>query len=211
MSKKLAIFIIMGIGIERVYSSPVLIWQKKYHHYTAYDMVCDRNGNLFLTGISNDAIYTIKVSPQGQIIWQSSIDPSATLEVSFGLILDNLNNCIYATGYANFEENDLYLVKYDALSGDTFYTKHFNYYEPGGEVGRSIDLYEDGRKIVIVGHIREWQGILLPVYPVIYEIDADSGNCINTAYYSPYGADQVGFWGENGYVSILIMDLLLVV
>jgi len=197
MCKKITVLFVMGIYIKAVYSQPQLVWSKTYWCPIAYDMICDKNGYIYFTGTDMENVYTVKISPQGNILWQSKVDliPNS-MDWGMTMVLNEEENILYVAGGGGIDINffDLYVLKYNANTGDTIWVKSFDLY--ADDIARDMEFWND--KIVIAGHSPDFLGNEI-VYPFICIIDTN-GNLITYQFYG-FSTAASAFWNIKPYVN----------
>ncbi|ALM50476.1 hypothetical protein AMR72_17235 [Flavobacterium psychrophilum] len=126
-----------------------------------YAMVTDAQGNTYITGGSSNEnqpagdFFTMKVSPQGAILWQVRI-PAAKYAVEYGmrLLLDNDGNLVVTGLKWNGSDMDILTVKYSP-EGVQLWTTIFNSPYEGIDIPTAIKSGPDGA-IYITGI--SWSG-----------------------------------------------------
>jgi uncharacterized delta-60 repeat protein len=126
-----------------------------------FDMVTDAEGNTYVTGGSSNEsqpagdFFTMKISPQGTILWQVRI-PAAKYAVEYGmkLLLDTNGNLVVTGLKWNGNDMDIYTIKYSP-AGSQLWTTTYNSPYQGIEAPSAITSGPDG-SIYITGI--SWSG-----------------------------------------------------
>ncbi|RZJ39429.1 MAG: hypothetical protein EOO18_00600, partial [Chryseobacterium sp.] len=115
-----------------------------------YASVTDGSGNTYITGGSSSEeqssgdFFTIKVGPDGQILWQKR-EPAAQFAVEYGMHLafDNLGNIIASGLKWNGKDMDIRVIKYDT-NGTKLWEKTYDSGKDGLEVPNSMTTDASG-------------------------------------------------------------------
>jgi hypothetical protein len=123
----------------------------------AEDIVVDLDDNAYVTGQvqreDNSDIGTVKYSSDGIQLWVSFYDGPIDTDWPKAIAVDDSGKYIYVAGYTQVDENgvdhDWILIKIDADTGDTLWTRIYgsaNFFEFAGHVavGHSGDVYVAG-------------------------------------------------------------------
>ncbi len=115
-----------------------------------YASVTDGSGNTYITGGSSSEeqssgdFFTIKVGPDGQLLWQKR-EPAAQFAVEYGMHLafDNLGNIIASGLKWNGKDMDIRVIKYDT-NGTKLWEKTYDSGKDGLEVPNSMTTDASG-------------------------------------------------------------------
>jgi len=121
-----------------------------------FDMASDAQGNTYITGGSSNEnwpagdFFTMKVSPQGTILWQARI-PAEKYAVEYGmkLLLDNEGNVVVTGLEWNGNDMDIRTIKYSP-DGTTLWTSNYNSPHLGVDAPAAMVIGTDG-SIYITG------------------------------------------------------------
>lgn len=127
-----------------------VLWEREYCEGTinrAFAVATDRFGNVIVTGLKKYAhtsrfYYTIKYSPNGNILWTREHD-SGIDDAAYGVAVDSFNNII-VTGSAN---NNYYTIKYSP-NGDVVWTREHDSGSTDEAYGVAVDSFNN---IIVTG------------------------------------------------------------
>ncbi|MBB6067567.1 SBBP repeat-containing protein [Methanococcus maripaludis] len=117
------------------------VWNDTFGYGYGWDIAVDGDGNSYVTGGSKDVI-TLKYSPNGTRLWNSTLDFGATSERGNSIALDESGNA-YVTGRGN---DNFVTIKY-APNGTILWNNSYDYMG-SSDGGNSIALDNDGNAYV---------------------------------------------------------------
>lgn len=221
MSKKL-IFSIFFVLISTITGFSQPNWSKLYGHAgqdSAVAISVNSTNMLFVTGAtnptgSNSDVVTIRYNPAtGDTMWVKMIKGSANLS-DYPTAITSDNAFVYVTGWLFNPGRDMFVAKYNALTGDTLWMRTYNGSGNGGDYSFAVqtdaagNVYMAGRsdiggsqKCTILKY--NAAGVLASGFPFIYtgplstaldevhsmKIDA-AGNIYTTGKSGPAGLED---------------------
>lgn len=164
-----------------------------------YAMVTDAQGNTYVTGGSSNEsqpagdIFTMKVSPQGTILWQVRI-PAAKYAVEYGtkLVLDTDGNLVVTGLKWNGNDMDIFTVKYSP-EGAQLWQSIFNSPYEGIDIPSAIKSGPDGA-IYITGI--SWSGASVDYITLKYSTNG------TLAWQARNNGNGGEFWNEATAVAV---------
>lgn len=123
-----------------------------------FQSVTDNSGYTYLTGTSSNEdapqsnIFTIKVSPDGEIIWEVR-EPTLdfVLVIGYTITLDADNNPIVSGTHWNGQDMDIKTVKYDGQDGTTIWSSVFDGGYGGLDYPKAVTTDMEGN-IIVAGY-----------------------------------------------------------
>jgi hypothetical protein len=128
MKTALVLFALTGFSVM---AQPYVAWvvEHRHLHYETIHQTMDEAGNLHVTAATdsgtNSDIITIKIDPNGQVLWQRQFDGFGSWDGPAGLAVDGDGNVCVAgiTTFTPFDR-DMVTLKYDA-AGKLLWAKMF--------------------------------------------------------------------------------------
>lgn len=123
-----------------------------------FKSVTDTNGNTYVTGMSSDEesptgnIFTIKVNPEGEIIWEAREHTSDFIEeTGYAITLDANDNPVVSGSYWNGHDMDIKTIKYDTSDGSAIWSSVFDGGRQGLDYPRVNTIDSEGN-IIVAGY-----------------------------------------------------------
>jgi len=121
-----------------------------------FSMGCavDSSGNLYVTGWSkngaNNDYLTIKINTAtGDTLWARSYNgPADSTDNAFGCVVDGMGNLYVTGGSHNGINMDYLTIKYNAVTGDTLWTRRYNGPADGSDIAYACAVDGSGNLYV---------------------------------------------------------------
>lgn len=137
---------------------------KQVHRQQAVASAVDGLGNLVIAGFrnlttdTNDDFWTVKMAPDGTVLWRKNYNRNGGSDQATTLIID-ANNDVVVTGYVwNGSNNDVYTVKYDGITGDVKWEHTYSGLPGGNEVGSALAFDSTANIVYVGGYVQNEAG-----------------------------------------------------
>lgn len=131
-----------------------------YTYASGNDMTLDLAGNIYVTGSTDSSntrnFFTFKYNSSGALQWTKMFRGALAYQSTAKSIKIGASGNIYITGEYQSSTTDYMTIKYNALTGDTIWTRKFNGTANGTDYGRLLTL--DASENVYVSGITNFTG-----------------------------------------------------